>query len=257
MGKLQLEHFEISHDAWNAESEETRYAVLLLGHIFNEVMTLQKLAIVSTPHPGDPETPEKIGRVSRTLFITRMLSGKLHEAKERINKPEMNSFLRERCYPHMPSGMGETLKRTFNKMAGDCKWLSDARNSHAMHYPSLNDFRPAMEQMKTKDSSYVFLRGRVAGNYLYQTSAEVAVQAYHMESDDEWTEAVRKMTNTVNELSAALVEFIVENLNAYLGSLYAKHKDTQAKIESTEPFDAPPIRGFHLPYFYTTDAPLA
>lgn len=31
MGKLQLEHFEISHDAWNAESEETRYAVLLLG----------------------------------------------------------------------------------------------------------------------------------------------------------------------------------------------------------------------------------
>lgn len=253
MGKLQLERFEISHDVWNAESEETRYVVLLLGHIFNEVMTLQKLAIVSIPHPSDPETPEKIGRVSRTLFITRMLSGKLHEAKERINNPEMNSFLRERCYPHMPGGEGEKLKRKFNKMAGDCKWLSDARNAHAMHYPSPNDFRPAMEQMKASDHSYVFLRDRVAGNYLYQTSAEVAVQAYHMESDDEWTEAVRKMTDTVNELSAALVEFIVENLNAYLGSLYAKHKDTQAKIASTEPFDVPPIRGFHLPYFYTTD----
>ncbi|MGF6648548.1 hypothetical protein [Paraburkholderia sp. GAS82] len=255
MGKLQLEHLEISHHVWNAEPEETRYAVLLLGHIFNEVMTLQKLAIVSIPHPSDPETPEKIGRVSRALFLSRMLSGKVHEAKERINKPEINTFLRERCYPHMPDGKGERLKRTFNKMIGDCKWLAAARNEHAMHYPSLIDLRPAMEQMKASSTSYVFYRNRVAGNYLYQTSAEVAIHAYHMESEDEWAEAVRKMTDTVNALSAALVEFIVENLNAYLGNLYRMHKDTQAKIEEAAPFDVPPIRGFDLPYFYTTDDP--
>jgi hypothetical protein len=249
MAKVQLKILKITHEVWNAESEGTRYAVLLLGHIFNEVIMLQKMSVVSLPR-GD-ETAQGMAMAAQTTFLARLLSGKIYEAYLILNNKAVNDFLSKKCHPFMLDERGQELRNGFNKAVDDCKWLNLARNQHAMHYPTPEEWAPAIRLMQADKADYEWIGGEIWGYSFYASSAQVAAWGLYLEAGETARVGVIEFSEKIKDLATKLIVYIVESTDAYFRQLYPdnKHK-RKAKLKDTKQFELPLMIETVLPFFY-------
>jgi hypothetical protein len=62
-------------------TDEERYVYYMVGHIFNELMCLQKLLVFTMPTHDDDRPLRVQPEMAQALFIFRIAAGKIWEAK--------------------------------------------------------------------------------------------------------------------------------------------------------------------------------
>ena len=87
-----------------------RYVFALLGHIFNELMLLQKLATITRPSLS-ATWYEKDAAAGTMMQVLKMLMGKVHEAMTMLKKKNIAEVLRSDYFP-LALGLAEHWDNT-------------------------------------------------------------------------------------------------------------------------------------------------
>ncbi|CAE6693774.1 hypothetical protein R69619_00376 [Paraburkholderia nemoris] len=249
-----LRRFVIPRAAIGHLSTSDVYSLHLLGHIFNETMALTRLIHAAQVKREDATDTEKAASVFHATFFARLLAGKIYEAQQRLNSAELKRFLSEHCFPHIPAGAGQSLLKSFNSAASNCNWLNSARNGHAMHYPSLEQWEPALTVLADNNAGFEFVCGLRDGETLYHSSDAMAGLAFFFEVDrNNWLAGAKAMIDELSEIGDRLGEFIQTALRTFV--IRAQESSTPLSetvtIEQLPTFDRPNFERFEIPYFFT------
>jgi len=102
---IQVNELRIPLDAVKRLSNESRFSYYLLGHIFNELMALQKIVSFGLPKHDDHRPARFRAELAQSLFLFRLASGKIWEASKAIRETkELALTLREVVLPKMEDG---------------------------------------------------------------------------------------------------------------------------------------------------------
>ncbi len=170
---LEILEVRIPLDSIQALSPRQRYSYYLLGHIYNEMMALQKIVGFALPKHDDVRPARRNAEIAQALFLFRMAASKIYEAQAAINRREVQDTLGELVFAHKPE-LRESL-RSLNKAVGSAEWLSRMRNGMGFHYPKFSDWEP----YTTPDANWVddvIYTGEQSGNTFFDSSATVAMQ---------------------------------------------------------------------------------
>lgn len=153
-------------------SNEQRFAYYLLGHIFNELMCLQKLVSFALPKHDDTRPARLRPELGQAMFLFRLASGKIWEASKVIRETkELARTLREDVLPHLPDGM-KRLKE-LNVTVSNATWLSPLRNGMGFHFPTFERWSSHIVPDESWVDDVVFL-GEKSGNTYYDAADTVA-----------------------------------------------------------------------------------
>ncbi|WP_175829686.1 hypothetical protein [Burkholderia cepacia] len=240
----------ITRAHWKSISSEDRFALLLLGQIFNEIMILQKLMFTS--HPNSEENPQFHAMSGQKQFMDRLTAGKIYEAHKVINSKSIKSFLTKSCFPALGEEDGKSLLKDFNQKVSGCKWLSGARNKHSMHFPSHQEWEAAINYLEKQKIGYSQFIGKTQAQNYYFASAQTALIAFYLDSGcDESHESATKLHDELLQLCASLLNLIRISTLAFMESLINSNNKI-ATIKNTKKFTKPAMKDFKIPYFFDT-----
>jgi hypothetical protein len=77
--QAEVRRLSLSANGLRALDPQRRYVFALVGHVFNELMLLQKWIHISRRAPEQPG-PQEDAAVGVTFFLLRLLSAKVYEA---------------------------------------------------------------------------------------------------------------------------------------------------------------------------------
>ena len=159
-------------------SDEQRFAYYLLGHIFNELICLQKLVGFSMPKHDDSRPARLRPELGQAMFLFRLASGKIWEASESIRKTkQLAGTLRKDVLPHMPDGSARL--KALNKAISGAAWLSPLRNGMGFHFPTFERWSTHIVPDESWVDDIVFF-GDKSGNTYYD-AADTVAQAWMFE----------------------------------------------------------------------------
>lgn len=168
---IEIRELRVPLEAVKRLSNETRFSYYLLGHIFNELMTLQKIVGFALPKHGDHRPARFHAEVAQAWFLFRLASGKIWEAHKAINGKEVAATLRQSVLPRLADGL-DRLKAV-NKAVNSAAWLSPLRNGMGFHFPTYKDWEAHVTPQEGWEDDLVFL-GDKSGNTFYDASATTA-----------------------------------------------------------------------------------
>lgn len=194
-----------------------RYVYYLLGHVFNEMMTMQKLVGFAIPKHEDVRPVRRNAENAQLFFLFRIAGSKIYEFQKTINLPEIWTALNELVYSKSPASLG--LLKQFNQTVTKAEWLKRMRNGMGFHYPTFGHW----SSYTTPDDKWVddiVFWGNEYGNTFYDASATVAM---HWMFDEypgmDMPHSVRPIADElvdlikmINNLTQDLVGTIIENL---------------------------------------------
>ena len=167
-GRITLFRQDIPVEKFMALPIQDRYCVLLMGHIHDELSWLQRIAyIASRSHPGSSREANS-ANMMQALLTSRLFLGKLHEFYVVFRDvPTLRSFIEAHYSPTHGAGALKVaeIETSFNSHT----WLRTARNQSFLHYPTLGQATPTLE-----DSNVVWeleiIHGRKTANTMYPTA---------------------------------------------------------------------------------------
>ncbi len=169
---IQVNELRIPLDAVKRLSNESRFSYYLLGHIFNELMALQKIVSFALPKHDDHRPARFRAELAQSLFLFRLASGKIWEASNAIRQTrELALTLRELVLPKMEDGPGRL--KALNAAVNAASWLSPMRNGMGFHFPKYQDWETHVTPKENWEDDSVFL-GAKSGNTFYDASATIA-----------------------------------------------------------------------------------
>src|SRR4051812_649870 len=85
-------------------SDEDRFSYYLLGHMFNELMSLQKIVGFALPKHDDQRPARVRPEHAQAMLLFRLASGKIWETVLAINSKTLATTLRSLILPKMGDG---------------------------------------------------------------------------------------------------------------------------------------------------------
>ena len=210
-------------------SDQQRFAYYLLGHIFNELMCLQKIVCFSMPKHDDSRPARLRPELGQAMFLFRLASGKIWEASESIRKnKELATTLREDVLPRMPSGSARL--KALNKAVSGAAWLSPLRNGMGFHYPTFERWSSHVVPDVSWVDDVVYL-GDKSGNAYYD-SAETVAQAWMFEQygATDLNDAVDPLVGEMIELLGIMNSFLEDALGTFISDVILEGSVTRQLI---------------------------
>ena len=230
-------------------SNEQRYVYYLLGHMFNELMFLQKLAgfAVSTMNKHTDRRPARANpEQAQALFLFRMSSAKVWEAVETIRKKDMSMVLRTDIFPHMPDG--QSRLDDLNATVSAAKWLPEIRNGMGFHFPTMERWKDFVTPADDWVDDSVYL-GPGSGHTFYDGSD--AIVKHWMFSQKKGMvpkEGVVPLINEMIELLTKTTNFLEDVMGAFVAEFLLKGKG-QGKAKMVGKIQAPQYHSVTLPFW--------
>ena len=199
-------------------SDEQRFAYYLLGHIFNELMCLQKLVGFSLPKHDDNRPARLRPELGQAMFLFRLASGKIWEASESIRKTkELAGTLRKDVLPHMPDGAARL--KALNKAISGAAWLSPLRNGMGFHFPTFKRWSTHVVPDESWVDDIVFL-GDKSGNTYYD-AADTVAQAWMFDQYGavDVKSAVDPLIEQMIELLGMMNSFLEDVLGTFIAEV--------------------------------------
>jgi hypothetical protein len=167
---MKVYEIPISNQQLNLIPADERLFFIQIGHLANELSTLNKLLVFVSNTTGTTEL-ERRARNSQALLLVRLCSGKLFEGWQMLQRDYFGSKLSKE-YEGLLDESGKKslaeIKRYFSKS----NLIKDIRENFAFHYPS-DDLRSQLQHTKNAGTLYIYL-GKTHGNSFY-SFAEVLV----------------------------------------------------------------------------------
>lgn len=254
VNNYNLKHIVIPHSAISDFTDREIYAINMIGHIYNETMTLSKLTFISKGTLNQPQAV-KDANMFQAIFFARLHAGKLHEAQQAINKnPDIRSFLRNRCFSLIGEDRGKALLKQFNSKISDCKWISDARNKDAMHFGTFEQLKKGVQEIRNNNIGFEMIRGNLAMGTLFLTSnVMTALSFYHRVDAPDWQTGLAALIQDLEQVQDSLMDLISESLRSLINSKRDENLPEEGRLREhdIESFDVASIHDFHLPYFFS------
>ena len=149
-------------------TEVERKWFVLAGHIANEIMALQRQSVQCMNHKPTSEIGKR-GYVVQNWIVTKLLIGKLHEAREAMRRYYFPTISRE-YFPQLPEDAQEAQRTITRYFQGDNP-ISRLRNEAAFHYSFDND--AAVFEALPEDQELLLYLGEADGNSLYFCAEEL------------------------------------------------------------------------------------
>lgn len=225
-----------------AFTSHQRYAYYMLGHIFNEMMTLQKIVGFAIPKHDDVRPARRNAEVAQLFFLFRLTASKIYEVRKIINSSEFANGLNELVFTEEPH-LRQDLK-ALNRAISGAVWLGRMRNGMGFHYPGFREW----EVHTTPDSNWVddsIYFGEESGNVFYDASASVAMHWMFDEYRDvSPPEAVGQLADELIQLIKEVNRFTENALKPIIMKLTAG-----CEVESQGTLLAPKHDKVGLPYW--------
>ena len=196
-------------------SDEDRFSYYLLGHMFNELMTLQKIVGFALPKHDDQRPARVRPEHAQAMLMFRLASGKIWEAVLAINSKTLATTLRTLILPKMVDG--PTRLKAVNVAIANAQWLSPLRNGMGFHAPSFEDWKPHIVPDDTWVDDVVVM-GNQSGN-TFHDAADTVAQAWMFSQYglDDVKDAVDPLINEMIELMGLVNTFLEDCLSIFIG----------------------------------------
>lgn len=221
--KITLFHQTIPQDKFNALTIEEKYCFLTLGHIYNEISWLQRMAYISSRSTSIGHDLESAGNMMQATLLARLLLGKLFEFKIIMggNESPISRFIAN-YYKPQDENAGIAQVRILNDYYLKEEWIRTARNKHFLHYPTLADVTETLNDVNIVWQPEI-AHGKASSNTFYPTSDVMANYAWFklanpakpMIGFDETLRTIRELALlTIDTLEKSIGYFTNEKLLA-------------------------------------------
>ncbi|HEX6705335.1 MAG TPA: hypothetical protein VF169_11295 [Albitalea sp.] len=210
-------------------SDEDRFSYYLLGHIFNELMSLQKIVGFTLPRHEDNRPARVRPEHAQAMLLFRLASAKIWEASQAIRQnKQLATTLRTLVLPKMPGG---TVRlKALNAAINAAPWLSPLRNGMGFHFPTFADWKPHVVPDETWVDDSIFL-GDQSGNTFYD-AADTVAQAWMFGQYGLPTarDAVDPLISQMIELLRDMNTFLEDALGTLIGEVILEGKGTRRLV---------------------------
>ena len=234
---------ELSATALRALDSHRRYVFALVGHIFNELMLLQKWAHISRRPPGNPG-PQEDAAVGVTMFLVRLLSAKVYEAlhEDALTKKSVSDVLRVDYFGAV-AGLNEQWDAVLNQYA-KLEWLGWIRNKGGFHYMNAMQWAPGLDDFMC-DGAYAYIGKRYSDTYFHWAEMTAALPAMKHVNHEDPIKGLDQMVSELGQLLEGITDCLARGLQAFL-----KKGDIGAKLSEPIRFEAPPFEPVALHFFF-------
>ncbi|WP_143541736.1 hypothetical protein [Rhodoferax fermentans] len=226
---VDMYELRVPLDAVKRLSDENRFSYYLLGHIFNELMSLQKIVSFALPKHEDSRPARFRPENGQAMFMFRLASGKIREASKaiRMNK-QLASTLHNLILPRMVDGQNRLVK--LNAAIDAASWLIPLRNGMVFHFPSFEDWEPHVKPDDSWVDDYVFL-GEQSGNTFYDGADSVAQEwMFSQLGHPNLREAVDLLIGQLVELLTEMNTFLEDVLGTFIAEVMLDGKGMQKHV---------------------------
>lgn len=220
---IEMQQIQVPLEAVKKLSDEDRFSYYLLGHMFNELMSLQKIIGFALPKHDDVRPARIRPEHAQAMFMFRLACGKLWEATLAIRQNKvLAATLRNVVLPRMTHG-AERLK-ALNVAVNDAPWLAPLRNGLGFHYPSYTDWKSHVVPDEFWVDDYVFLGSRT-GNTFYDAADSVAQGwMFRQYGATSVRDAVDPLINQMIDLLRIVNTFLEDVLGTFIADVILEGK---------------------------------
>lgn len=172
-GSVDVEKLRIPLQDLKGISDHDRYSYYLLGHMFNELMCLQKLIYFTMPRHGDNRDIRQRPEMAQAVFLFRIALSKISEVRNELrdNKVLLATFDRM-ILPMWPEG---ARRRTeLHEALNAATWLSVLRNKVGFHFPNFNQLAEYVKPNDEWADDYIYMSSQ-SGNVFYDAANAVVL----------------------------------------------------------------------------------
>lgn len=225
-----------------ALSKDQRYVFALLGHVFNELMLLQKLATITRPLPS-AEWHEKDAAAGTMMQVQKMLMGKVHEAMELLRKVSIAEVLKRDYFPLLP-GLEEHWTETV-RHHDSMTWLRTVRNSAAFHYMTSGQWSPHLTD-EMCDDAHIIVGGSYGGTFYHWHEAVANYPILRLTNEKDPFAGLAHMVDEMISLTGELTDFLAHAVQRYIFVNLLGDPATTTTVT----FDAPDIERHSMQLFF-------
>ncbi len=167
---IELNRYEVNRDEFENIEEDELALFFNIGHISNELNTLNKMFMFSV-EKNDPAEPIHAASITNTMLLTRLISGKLNESYNFLKDNFQTKKFSKDYYQIFDDELKAMLKDTnkyFNKKS--CL-IRKVRNLQSFHY----DKKHMLSLLRHSNDSLFFYLHNSFGNTLYYHSEVLKV----------------------------------------------------------------------------------
>ncbi len=222
---------------------EERYTLALVGHVFNELMTLQKLIRLCQP-PQSAHPFALDAGVSQALFLLKLLVAKTHEAMTELNRNSTRQILVEQYFELVPGLVDEWARA--QDMLAKMNWTRSIRNSRSFHYMKPGQWAPFLDDAAC-EGAYAIV-GETYGNTLFYWSEALAALATFDQVDrDNPIAGLAKMLEEIGELLSLVTSCLARGALNYMHTNLIGDDSLEEPVE----LEAPKLSELAVPYFFS------
>lgn len=242
---VEMYRIRIPVDAVKRLTAEERFAYYLLGHIYNELMCLQKLLGHALPKHEDLRPARRDPEFGQAVFLFRVAAGKLWEAKLALDGKEVSTTLRNRIFPLQSDGMNSW--KALNASINAAGWLVPWRNGIGFHFPTFDKWRVHTTPDENWVDDVIFL-GETKGNLFCHSSESIAMAwMFDWEGDKEtFTNQQSKMIDQLITMITSMTDFLGEAIGTLVHEVILDGNGTNELVGKVS---APEHDSFQLPFW--------
>ena len=244
--RLYLQRIPIK--AFTDLPEQERYALLLLGHIHDELSWLQRMAYAASRRTGHASDLEASADMMQATFLARLMLGKLWEFRVVLNNEAspLATFIAQNWRPDDP-GAGDQRVQEILAAYESQAWLRVARNKHFLHYPTFGDVEETI-----RDPNIVWdvqiAHGAQSSNTFYPASDVLANYAWFRRVNEQ--EPMRGLGDALGVLTK-VARLTMDTREQSIG-YFVDRKLVSLSDNEVVTIRAPSIHDFRLGYFVST-----
>ncbi len=223
--------------------------LIQLGHIANELLALHRLQLMFTNTEAATD-PERAGNAFHELFITRLLSGKLHEAWEMLRKDFFGSGLSKSLNSELSLAAQQALD-SIKQYFGKENRITKIRNSLSFHFGS-SELKQTLAQIQDDYNFHLYLHDQ-DGNSLYSFAEEIV--AHSMLTTSGKDASLEELEKIVDESLAIARNFLdlIGECCLILTKKYLRTCFSGAQRETVEIVTTKRLGDLSFPFFLQSD----
>lgn len=241
--RAQVHRVALRQSALDALTADELYVFALAGHVFNELVLLQKWLHLSRVPPQAPN-PEKDAGVGVSLFLLRLLAGKTYEAlgPDALGKPSVKAVLKSRFFCD-PLALAEAWEGAITQFQS-IDWLARVRNRSAFHYRTRGQLAPVWSDGLTQEA-YIYVGQRYADTHFFWAEMAFAYASMTDADSEAPLDGLDQMLAELGDLLGVVTDCLARGVQLFMLSA-----DLVASTDAPVTFDAPDFDTSQLRYFY-------
>ncbi|MES2296965.1 MAG: hypothetical protein V4582_07970 [Pseudomonadota bacterium] len=241
---VEMYEIHIPLEAVKRLSDEDRYTYYILGHMFNELIFLQKLTGFSLNFHNDVRPARRKPELCQALIAFRMATSKIWEAIQVLRSKEVAMTLMNSILPKMEDGP-KRLK-DLSVAINSAPWLSGLRNGMGFHFPSFAEWKPYIVPQDNWVDDKIIL-GTHTGNTYYESSDAIGQHwMFSQFGTPDVEAAVEPMIQQMIDLMVIMNNFLEDALAAFVSEFLLDSDDARTSMGKTI---APPHDSVSIPFW--------